>query len=116
MKFAHPGETFRIIPVEECLCNVGPSLDNQARKRRIEPVKRSIRPEDNRNASEINTFIEPVRIHTTPSRAKRVSAFECFIIDDRWWDFLIKKLRGIPFLSFFAQCGVIIGVIQIIHE
>ena len=78
VKLAHPSETFRVRPVEEVLCYIRPPIHDQARKPRvgvIQPVKYSIRLFHNRNASEVNTFVEPVGIHTTPPRAKRIPTF-----------------------------------------
>jgi hypothetical protein len=53
-------------------------------------------------------------INSDTPRAKRVSAFDCFIIDHRWRYLLIKILWCIAFLSFFAslRCGVIVQVID----
>ena len=71
VKSAHPSETFRVGPVEEVLCYIRPPIHDQARKPRvgvIEPVEHRVRLFHNRNASEVNTFVEPVRIHPASAR------------------------------------------------
>jgi hypothetical protein len=54
-----------------------------------------------------------VGIDAAPPRAKRISAFQRLIIDHRRRNLLIKILRCVTFISFFASfwCGVIVEVI-----
>jgi hypothetical protein len=118
VKLTHYGETFWVRRLQEFLGYIGPSLDDETRKPSdgmIQTVKCRVRANHDRDATEINTFIESMCVYAITSRAKCVFTFECFIIDNRRRHLLIK-IRGIIALGTFFTAFWIGVIVQVIDE